>query len=158
MRFAVVLAAFAVAASPAPDDAARIRALRAENNAAILARDPVRIACAYAPGYLYVRGVSGAMGQGADAAAHSLATSDWLDPTFVTYTRTPDRIEVASDGQRAAEWGRWTGQWRAPAPVTARTGEYLAVWVPTKDGWRLRSESFVALGCDGPGCSGTPAH
>ncbi len=153
MRRAALLALLLLAAAPGPDDAAQIRDLRAENNAALAARDPARIAAAYAPGYTLLRGVSGAVGQGADAPATMLAASDWRDLTFIAYTRTPGRIEIADDRQRAAEWGHWTGTWRAPAPVTARGGEYLAVWVPTAQGWRLRSETFVALDCTGVGCT-----
>ena len=149
----VLLAALLIAAAAAaPDDEAAIRSLRAENNAALAARDGTRLARAYAPGYVFIRGYSGEVGRDADSVARTLAATDWRDPTFVGYVRVPARVEIASDRKRAAESGRWTGTWRAPAPVTRRTGEYLAVWVPTPDGWRLRSETFVALGCEGPGC------
>jgi hypothetical protein len=152
-RFAVLFAGTLLLAAAPPTDEAQIRALRSENNAAMLARDQARLSRAYAPGYAFIRGFSGAIGQGPDASARSLAVTDWRDPAFVTYSRTPSRIALASDGKRAAEWGNWVGEWRAPAPVTRRTGEYLAVWVPTREGWRLRSETFVALGCVGVGCT-----
>lgn len=138
-----------------PNESA-IRAARAENNAALAARDPARLARAYAPGYTFIRGFGGEIGQGPDAPARLLGASDWRDPYFLHYLRTPAAIEFASDGQRAAESGTWEAQWSDPAPVKRRTGRYLAVWVPTAAGWKLRSETFVALGCEGWGCNTPP--
>lgn len=151
MRGVLILALALVAAAPS-DPEAQIRAVRAENNAALARHDTVAERRAYVPGYTLIRGFAGTVVEGADRVAADLEATDLKDPTYIAYHRTPDRIRIASDGQRAAEWGHWEGRWRAPARVTRRSGEYLAVWVPTHDGWRLRSESFVALGCEGPGC------
>ncbi len=136
---AVALALIAAAQSGA---VAAIRAARAHNNAAIAAHDTVAIRADYADAYTVIRGTSGQVTPGADAAAGEFA-SDFAAPGFVAYVRTPDRITVANRGARAMERGHWVGTWHHPD--ARRAGEYLAVWVPVVGGWKLRSESFVTL-------------
>ena len=142
----------ALIAAASPDPVSEIRRLRSENNLAIAHRDGAAMKRAYLPSYKLIRGFGGELLQGPDNLLAELASTDWNDPQHITYRRTPDRIVIASDGRRASETGHWEGLWRSGAPVTRRTGEYLAVWVPTPQGWRLRSESYVALGCEGRGC------
>jgi hypothetical protein len=48
------------------------------------------------------------------------------------------------------ERGRWVARYRTDKTRPRFSGEYLAIWVPSPQGWRLRSESFVTL-------SGPPA-
>jgi hypothetical protein len=55
--------------------------------------------------------------------------------------RTPDVVTRADPPLRAMERGRWQG-----GSVSGRvSGAYLAVWVATPQGWKLRSETFVTL-------------
>lgn len=151
-RFALGLAALALGAAAPSGDEAAIRTLRAGNNAAILKRDAAAMQAAYAADYTLIRGYAGTVVHGGPGLVQEWTATDWKDPLFITYARTPTRVEISSDGRRAGEWGTWEGRWKPGAPVLRRTGEYLAVWIATPAGWRLRSESFVALGCEGPGC------
>ena len=67
-------------------------------------------------------------------------------PGFLGFVRTPDVVSVANPPLRAMERGHWQG-----GGVSGRlSGEYLAVWVPTPQGWKLRSETFVTLGNGAP--------
>ena len=146
---AVLIAAFV--ASPGAHAQAlsperQIRAARAASNAAIAAHDVAR-RDQYLPDFTILPGSSG-LPLGREAFLARMRTT-FADPTFTTYVRTPDRIQISSTGKRAAEVGRWTGSWRKPDGEMRLTGIYQAMWVPTSDGWRLRNESFVTLGCSG---------
>ncbi len=137
------LALLLVASAPAvAGDVATIRAGRAHSNAAILARDPVSLRSDYVADYTLIRGSSGQVVHGADAAVANF-DPDFKRPGFGTYVRTPDRVVVSRPRDRAMERGHWVGTWHSPE--AQRSGEYLAVWVPVDGGWKLRSESFVTL-------------
>jgi hypothetical protein len=43
------------------------------------------------------------------------------------------------------ERGQWVAQYRGDKGRPRVSGDYLAVWVPSPQGWRLRSETFVTL-------------
>jgi hypothetical protein len=53
----------------------------------------------------------GALITGADAVIAAFE-AQFRDPAFVTYERTPERVEIDDAGDRAAESGRWVGTWR----------------------------------------------
>ena len=132
------------------DPAGEIRALRAQSNRAIAARDFDAWRQVFSDDYTILPGSSGAP-FGTDAFRRRVAPT-LADPTFVTYVRTPSRIAVADQVKRAAETGRWVGTWRSAAGITRVSGVYQAMWVPTPAGWRLRNESFVSLNCAGRRC------
>ena len=67
--------------------------------------------------------------------------AQFRDPDFVTYDRTPERIEVDQAGLRAAESGRWVGSWRAGRMA----GAYMAIWRKVTGQWVIESEMFVTL-------------
>ena len=127
--------------------AARIRALRAQSNAAIAAHDFEGMRQFFVDEYTILPGSSGASFD--IAAFRRRIAPTFADPTFVTYVRTPDRIIVGGSGKRAAETGRWVGTWRTPQGELRLSGIYQAMWVPTPAGWRLKNESFVSLRCVG---------
>jgi ketosteroid isomerase-like protein len=150
---ATLLLALAVAAAAPQGDIDQIRARRAISNAAIAAHDAGPLRPLYEPDATVIRGSGGAALRGADAIVSSLAAS-FADPDFVTWERTPDAVTISQGGRRAAETGRWTGRWTKPGGDTRLSGVYLAVWVKRGGEWRLRSESFVTLKCDGgPHCA-----
>jgi ketosteroid isomerase-like protein len=64
------------------------------------------------------------------------------DPSFVAYERTAETVEVADDGQRAAESGRWVGGWRGREPMS---GRYLAAWRKVRGQWVIEQELYVTL-------------
>ena len=68
----------------------------------------------------------------------------WLaDRGFGGYVRTPERIEPDAAGDRAAEHGRWTADWKDAPP---QSGPYLAVWRRVTGQWMIESETFVTTG------------
>lgn len=140
-----LLLAFALPAA-APSDADQIRTQRARSNAAIAAHDAKALPPLYVQDPTVIRGSSGGVLRGAEAMDLSFAFSD---PDFVTYERTPDTVTISQGGARAAEYGHWTGRWKKPGGDAVLSGVYLAAWVKEGGAWKLRSESFVSLKCDG---------
>ncbi len=129
----------------AADDASAVRAARAAYNAAILAHDVPAVRAAFVDGYVGIAGSGGEVISGGDAMTAYFADS-FRNPQFISYVRTPDVVTIAVPAERAMERGHWLGRFRTATGETRLSGEYLAVWVPTPTGWRLRSETFVTLG------------
>ena len=150
---ATLLLALALA-GPAPQsdasqgDADQIRAQRARSNAAIAKHDAQALTPLYVPDATVIRGSGGAVMRGAGEVVGSLAAS-FADPDFVAWVRITDQITVSQGGRRAAETGHWIGRWTKPGGDTRLSGVYLAAWVRVDGTWKLRSESFVTLKCEG---------
>ena len=140
----LALAALALALASPADDAAAVRAARAIYNAAIIAHDVAGVRAAFIDTYVGIAGSGGEVISGGDAMAAYFASS-FRNPAFISYSRTPDVVTVATPADRAMERGHWLGRYRTDHGETRLTGEYLAVWVRAPGGWRLRSESFVTL-------------
>ncbi|WP_353217466.1 nuclear transport factor 2 family protein [Sandarakinorhabdus sp.] len=137
-----------MAAPAAADSVAEIKAARAAYNSAIAARDVAGVRAAFGDDYIGIAGSGGERIIGGDAMADYFARA-FKTPGFLGFVRTPDMVSVAVPPMRAMERGHWSG-----GSVAGRlTGEYLAVWVPTPQGWKLRSETFVTLGS---GATATP--
>ena len=128
---------------------AQIRHARDRYNAALLARDLPGVRRLLVDDYVGLPGSSGNLVAGGDAMIERFAVA-FSDPAFVTYVRSPIEVRVAKPAQRAMERGRWLARYRTDKTKPRFSGEYLAIWVPGPQGWRLRSESFVTL-------SGPPA-
>lgn len=126
-----------------------VRAQRAQYNAAIAARDAVRLRAFFVDDYHLIMGSSGDIDSGGDAATRGYADEEFKDPTFVTYRRIPTSIVIAASGRRTAETGRFEGIWCKPDGTMRRTGVHLAMWIPYDGTWRLKSEAFVTLACAG---------
>jgi hypothetical protein len=149
----ILLALCALACEPlgaaADDPVAKVRALRAESNAAIAAHDAQRLRRIFDDDYHGIQGTSGELDNGGEATARSYAAEEFKDASFVTFRRAPGTLAVAKSRKRIAESGRWEGIWRKPDGIMRKTGVYLAMWIPAADSWRLKSEAFVTLGCTG---------
>ncbi len=146
MKLAALLMVLATPA--AADPVADIMAARAAYNAAIAARDVAGVRAAFGEGYVGIAGTGGEAIIGTDAMTDYFARA-FKTPGFLGFVRTPDVVTVAVPPQRAMERGHWSG-----GSLNGRvSGEYLAVWVPTPQGWKLRSETFVTLST---GASGKP--
>ena len=130
-------------ATPA-DDTAVIRAARAAYNAAITAHDVAGIRAAFADDYTGIAGSGGEVIAGRDAMTGYFANA-FRNPAFIGFVRTPDVITIAAPADRAMERGQWLGRTRTARGEARLHGEYLAIWVPVRGGWRLRSETFVTL-------------
>src|ERR1700760_4761159 len=127
------------AAPPPTDDAAVIRALRAESNAGLAARDASRVTAAFAPDIHSISG-GGELVDGREAVTKVYADTVGPNGGVIPGLRTPGRIAVDRPGTRASEPGRWRWVVRTPAGEAAFSGDYLAGWVKLGGRWRLQSE------------------
>ena len=123
---------------PAAD--AAIRAKRKLTNRLIAAHDAARLRPHLADDMLLIAG-DGDLIQGADAVIAAFA-GQFADPAFLAYARTTQTVEIAADGRRAAETGRWVGTWTGRAPIS---GAYMAAWCESRGQWLLERELYVTL-------------
>jgi ketosteroid isomerase-like protein len=145
VKWAVAALALVAAMPVMADDAAAIRAARARYNAAIMGHDAATIRTLFVDDYKGLAGSGGELIAGGDAMAAYFANA-FRVPGFGGFVRTPDVVTIAEPPDRAMERGHWQGRSQNAGGDVLLKGEYLAVWVPTPAGWRLRSESFVTLG------------
>jgi ketosteroid isomerase-like protein len=103
-----------------PDFETAIRAKRKLTNRLIAAHDAARLRSHLTHDMLLIVG-DGELIQGADAVVAAFA-AQFADPAFFAYVRNAETVEVASDGGRAAETGRWIGTWRDGVEMS---GTYL---------------------------------
>ncbi len=122
----------------APDDA--IRARRRLTNKLIAAHEAERLRPFFAADVTVIVGGGGVL-TGMAAVIDAFA-GQFRDPAFVTYVRTPERVEIGSTGDHAAETGRWVATWTS-AEIT---GAYLAAWRKVTGQWVIENEMFVTLG------------
>ena len=123
---------------PAPDVA--IRAKRKLTNRLTAAHQAARLRPHLADDMLLIVG-DGDLINGADAVVAAFA-SQFADPAFVAYVRTTDAVEIADDGHRAAETGRWIGSWKGGVEVS---GTYMAAWRESRGQWLLERELYITL-------------
>jgi ketosteroid isomerase-like protein len=133
---------------PVPD--AAIRAKRKLTNRLIAAHDAARLRPHLTDDMLLIAG-DGTLIQGADAVVSAFA-SQFADLAFVAYVRTTEAVEVAADGHRAAETGRWVGRWKPSVGTGAveMSGVYMAAWRESRGQWLLERELYVTLRTDTP--------
>jgi uncharacterized protein (TIGR02246 family) len=132
-------------------DAAAIRALRATSNRAIADHDLARFTPVFADDALFVWS-NGSTAIGKAALAQFFA-SDFADPAFDRYVRTPQRVSVAANGVRAVEHGTWTALKHNAEGQTRYGGDYAAHWVRKDGAWRIQGELYVKLRCEGSLCT-----
>ena len=118
----------------------QIRALRAQSNRAIAARDAEGVVSFMMPD-VTVQVAGGPCLTGRDVSRVAFA-EQFADPSFRGYVREPERVELHESGARASEYGEWTGRWRVQDQEQAMRGTYIAEWQLTEMGWRIVSESF----------------
>ena len=126
--------------------------LRAEHNRAIAAHDLDGVMSIVAEDYVNVVGNSGIQRSKADARKEW--ARDFVADGFERYVRSPSHIEIGERKGvlRAAELGRWEGFRRPATGVSRPYGRYLAHWSKASGQWKLVSDTYVTLGCRGPGC------
>jgi ketosteroid isomerase-like protein len=122
----------------APDDT--IRARRKLTNKLIAGHDAARLKPFFTQDVNLIVGDGGLL-LGADAVVEAFA-AQFADPAFIAYVRETDRVELDAAGARAAEHGRWRGQWKD----REMSGTYLAVWRKVTGQWAIESELYVTLG------------
>ncbi len=67
----------------------------------------------------------------------------------VNYIRTPDQIDVNPEWNMAAESGHWVGTWSDSTGKVIISGSYYAKWHKLNGKWKIRSEVFTPLHCEG---------
>jgi len=133
-----------IAGAQGTADVRAIRAARESSNQALSARNIDGFADSLAPDFVMVRG-NGVFVPSREAYIE-LIRGDFKDPNSVRYQRVPDKIEISKAAALAAEHGHWTGT--LANGKRGYHGTYLAMWRRTGNGWKIRSELFVVLGCD----------
>jgi ketosteroid isomerase-like protein len=128
-------------------DEVEIRAARAEQNAAIAARDLDRVASFWFADVQVTAGLGFAF-HGREFYRRAFA----LD-SVITYRRDPENVVVSSHWPLAVETGTWTGRLKDVSGPPAISGRYSAQWVKLEGRWLIRSELFVALNCAGSACA-----
>lgn len=123
-----------------PSADAAIRAKRKLTNRLIAAHDAARLRPHLTDDMLLIVG-NGDLIQGADAVIAAFA-GQFADPAFITYVRTTETVEIAADGERAAETGRWVGSWKGGLDVS---GAYMAAWRSDRGQWLLERELYITL-------------
>lgn len=123
----------------APQDA--VAARRKLTNRLIAGKDAARLAPFFLPDAKVIAG-DGSLLLGREQIIQAFA-GQFTDRDFVSYVRTSQVIEIDADGARAAEHGRWVGNWKGDA--APQSGAYLAVWRKVSGQWAIESELFVTL-------------
>lgn len=129
-----------------------ILALRAEHNRAIAAHDldgAMRIA---AEDYVLIGGSSGI--ERSRAETRKGWAEEFATKGHDRYVRTTTKVEIGERKGvlRAAELGRWEGIDRKAAGASRPFGRYFVHWSKATGMWKVVSETYVTLGCQGPGC------
>lgn len=120
-----------------------IRARRKLTNKIIAAHDAVRLRPFLAANVQMTTG-DGTLILGAQALVDAFA-GQFAEPSFVTYVRETETVEIDQAEARAAEAGRWTAFWKAAGGDTTMGGRYLAVWRKVTGQWVIEAELYVTL-------------
>jgi streptogramin lyase len=126
-------------------DVSQIRALRLANNRAIARHDISGMQETWSFD-IHLICCGNVMFSGAKALTASYQEEEFKNPAFVAYVRIPERITVSTDRAQATEYGKWVGVFTRPHPVSS--GRYFASWKKERKGWKISSESYVALSSD----------
>lgn len=146
----VVLQSALTAFGQTASDEDRIRSARASFNAAIARRDVAAIVSFLDDDYQITTSL-GEMFRGRDSEAETWADL-FASREELIYVRSPETVRISEAYPLAAESGNWTGSW-STANGTVRTGgSYAAMWRRVDGEWKVRSELFVALFCEGTDC------
>ena len=128
----------------------QIRKARAEYNNAIARHDVADIVSFFDAEYQITTSL-GQLSQDVEGEA-----ADWRNlfasRNDLLYVRTPESIEISKDYPLAAEVGTWVGAWSTNQGPVRTGGRYTAMWRQVDGLWKVRSELFVALYCDGISC------
>ena len=132
------------------EDAEAIRQLRHESNAAIARHDVEAIQSYIAEDYVITIS-TGAIERSREEHGESFA-AHFAEFPDVRYIRTPSKITLSDAYMLAIEHGSWVGTRTTANGDLESGGQYTAAWRKTEHGWRIYSELFVALYCDGADC------
>jgi ketosteroid isomerase-like protein len=146
----VVLISASFASAQGDSDAEQIRSARAVYNGAI-ARHDVPAIVSFLDDEYQITTSLGQLIQDRDdegASWHELFASR----QDLLYVRSTETLEISNDYPLAAETGTWVGSWSTTDGPVRTGGRYAAMWRKVDGVWKVRSELFVALFCDGIAC------
>jgi ketosteroid isomerase-like protein len=140
------------AGSAGSADEAAIRSARAAQTAALALGDLDAVARHWTPDVTIRRALGHAIGNAEEArqVLQPVATAGQASPLL--YQRHTLAVQVSPHWPLAWEDGRWSGHAGAASSPAVMSGRYAAQWVRRDGRWLIRSEVFVALDCQGPGC------
>lgn len=145
-----ILSCCACAEEQEKQDVERIRAARADYNVAIADHDVDRILDFLDDDYQITASL-GQMSSGRDNEAE-IWSGLFASREEVVYVRSPESIRVSDRYPLASESGTWEGRWVTANGVVQTGGSYAAMWRKVDGEWKVRTELFVALYCDGVDC------
>lgn len=129
----------------------KITALRAEFNRAIENHDAASIG-KYIDSEYQITTSNGEQFQGSPDEEVAGWTRIFSNRPDVVYVRTPDTVAVSSYYALAAENGTWVGRWKSSKGDVEIGGQYFAQWRKVDGDWKIRTEVFVGMYCNGSGC------
>lgn len=145
-----VLSIASIAVAQSDTEIEQIRNVRAEYNDAIARHDVPGIVSFFDSEYQITTSL-GQLSQDVEGEA-----ADWRtlieSRKDLLYVRSPESIEISKDYPLAAESGTWVGTWSTSQGPVRTGGRYSAMWRQVDGVWKVRSELFVALYCDGISC------
>ena len=133
------------------DDVSLIREARSRSNDAIAAHDVGAILAEVDSAFQVTAG-SGRFIQGRAEMGEAFA-GQFAEFTDTRYLRTAESVEVSDSGLLGFETGSWIGSWTTSRGPLRTGGRYSASWSKATGSWKIRSELFVTLFCEGAACS-----
>lgn len=127
-----------------------VKASRNANNRAIAAHDLSAVLPIFADDAVLLW--SDGRSANGKAELKSKIAADFADPAFVTELHSTDSVAIADAGVSAVEHGTWTAIKSGSQGETRYGGDYMAQWVSSTQGWRIKGEIYVKLRCSGPLC------
>ena len=150
----LVLTAFVLAlvgtTAWAADDVEDIQTIRMKSNDAI-ARHDVDALQSYLDEDFVITISTGAIERSRDEHGNSFA-AHFEEYPDVVYVRTPSEITLSKAYSLAIEHGTWVGSRTTENGKLENGGQYTAAWRKTDGVWRIYSELFVGLYCNGADC------
>tara|TARA_R110000782_G_scaffold17816_22_gene49579 strand:+ start:812 stop:1264 length:453 start_codon:yes stop_codon:yes gene_type:complete len=150
MILALLGLALAGTTAGAEDDAETIRALRMESNEAI-ARHDVDTLQSFLDEDFVISISTGVIERSRAEHGRTFALHFEQFPDVV-YVRTPLEITLSEAYPLAIERGTWVGSRTGKNGKLQNGGQYTAAWRKTDGIWRIYSELYVGLYCNGVDC------
>jgi len=132
------------------DDVEAIKTIRMESNAAIARHDVDTLQAVLAEDFVITIS-TGDIERSRDEHGRSFALHFDQYPDVV-YVRTPTEITLSKAYPLAIEHGTWVGSRTSENGKLENGGQYTAAWRKTEGVWRIYSELYVGLYCDGSDC------
>jgi len=150
LAFSALVLALCVVSAWAEDDVKEIQTNRMNSNEAI-ARHDVDALQSYLDEDFVISISTGAIERSRDEHGRSFA-AHFEEYPDVVYVRTPLEITLSDAYPLAIEHGTWVGSRTTESGKLENGGQYTAAWRKTNGVWRIYSELFVGLYCNGADC------